>query len=518
MRGFWAKIWRSPTRATLAGAILSALIASILYGFNWHTFYDTRTNFAETRAELIARDIATLAVATNAAPGNDDKFRKNLSQYLSPRRQLITVSRVNSVKGEDPEWSQTNGIAVDESRTLMAADFELEVAAGPDDNAPLHVDVRVGIRPRFVVALTRAWSFSILDYLDNPQRWSAEALYNRSIPLYGYLLTILIVGFGTIRAFYRDQQDLIRLEREAYEVAAELDQLREQHSEEIAVFRIQIDHTENQRDDAVKRRNRLTDEIAGIEREYQELIDTSPATNVDDTRLQETAERKTQVERVLASYNAKVAHYEHELTETRSELDAAEQLLQEVEDRREDLDGKLYDRNRKIRKLQGVIKETQKEIRNKQSDQLRVGKAHLQAIRESEKSQDTIEEQLGYWIKTGGHARVNFSRHSKVEMVEQQFQKIDPGFVDHYFTHVNNSEYERGSRRLIRVIADAGRDIDFTGGKLIIALDDDAGRTLGMHFETRKDAPNPLHIGFVLALLLRSNCKDFHSFSIRTQL
>ena len=517
MRGFWGEIWRSPTRATIAGAILSAAIASILYGFNWHTFYDTRTNFAKNRAELIAKDIATLAIATDAAPGNDTNFRKILEQYLAPRRQLITVSRVNATTGSEPEWSQSNGVRVDESRSLVSADFGLEVSAGPEGNDPLHVDVRVGIRPRFIVALTRAWSLSILDYTDNPKRWWSEALYNRSIPLYGYLLTIMIVGFGTIRALYRDQQELIRLEHEAREVAAELDQLRDQHSEEIALFRKQINRTQHQRDDAISNRDHLTAEIAGIEREYQELIDTSSATTADDSRLQEAAQRKTQVERVLASYNVKVDYYEHELNETRSELDAAEQLLQEVEDRREGLNVKLQDRNRKIRKLHGLVKETQKEMRNTQSDQLRLGKAHLRELREWEESQNTLEEQLGYWVKTGGHANVNFSKHSKVGWVEQQFQKIDPAFVDRYFTHVNNREYERGGRRLIRVLRDGSEDIDFSGGRLIIALDDDAGRTLGLRFETRKDAPDPVHIGFVLALLLRAKCRDFHNFSIRTR-
>jgi len=517
MRGFWAEIWRSPIRATVAGAILSAVIASILYVFNWHTFYDTRTNFAENRAGLIAKDIATLAVATDAAPGNDDIFRKALEQYLTSRRQLITVSRSDENTGGEPLWSQSNEIPVDESRTLVALDFVLDVGAGPGGKMPLHVDVKVGIRPRFYVALSRAWSFSILDYILNPQSWWSDSLYNRSIPLYGYLLTIVIVGFGTIRALYRDQQELIRLDQEASEIAAELDQLRDQHSEEIAFFHQQIEHARDQRDDAVSHRDRLTAEIEGIEREYQELINTSPAADIDDPRLQETVERKSQVERALASYNVKVAYYERGLNEASSELDAAEQLLNEVEDRREGLNVKLRDRNREIRKLHGLIQKTQKEMRDMQSDQIRQGKVHLRELREWEESQQTIEEQLGYWVKADGHAKVNFSKHSQVGVIEQQFQKIDPAFVDRYFTHVNNSEYERGGRRLIRVITDGSEDTEISGGKLIVALDDDAGRTLGMRFETRTDAPDPVYIGFTLALLLRAKCRDFHSFAIRTR-
>ena len=58
-------------------------------------------------------------------------------------------------------------------------------------------------------------------------------------------------------------------------------------------------------------------------------------------------------------------------------------------------------------------------------------------------------------------------------------------------------------------------DDEFPGGKLIIVLDDDAGRTLGMCFATRRDAPDPEYVGFTLALLLRVKCRDFHNFSIR---
>ncbi len=517
MRGFWAEIWRSPTRAIVAGALISAVIASILYGFNWHTFYDTRKNFAENRAELIAKDIATLALATKSAPGNDHDFRKSLEQYLAPRRQLITISRVNTTQGEEPLWIQTNGAPVDESRTLMATDFILEAAAGLDGKSHLHVWVTVGIRPRFIVALARAWSFSMPTYIENPQLWKTEALYNRSIPLYGYLLTIIILGFGTIHAIYKDQQELIKLEREVLEAGAELDQFRDQHSEEILLFRKQMDHTRHQRDDAISHRDQLTKEIIGIEREYQKLIDTSSATYKEDPRLHEATNRKTQVERVLASYNVKVDYFEHELNETRAELDAAEQLFHEVEVRREGLNSKLRNRNREIRKLHELIQKTQKKMRTMQSDQHRKGKTSHRELREWEGTQDTIEEQLGFWIKNVDHARVNFSSHGKVGLVEQQFQKIDPAFVDRYFTHINNTEYERGNRGLIRVVTDGSEDAYPTCGKLIISLDDDAGRTLAMRFETRKDSPGPVYLGFVLALLLRAKCRDFFSFSIRTR-
>lgn len=516
MRIFWAKTWQSPTRATIAGALLSAIIASILYGFNWHTFYDTRTNFAENRTLLIAQDIENLAVSTNASPEHDTDFRKALERYGSSRRQLITVSRINSANNSEPEWTYSNKIAVDTSRTQVAATFLIEFT-NHDKTKPLQVNVNVGVRPRFIIALSRAWSLSLFDYIESPKQWWSEALYNRSIPLYGYLLTIVIVGFGTIRWLYKDQQELLRLEREAIVMEEELDETRSQHTKEIAHLHQETGYMQEQHDSAINHCKTLDQEIAGIEREYIKLIETTPGAINNDLLLQETADRKSHVKQVLASYNTKVSFYNQELEATRSELEAAESLLYEVESRKEGLSVKLQDRNREIRKLHTHLQETQKKMRSAQNDQLHQGKVHIRELRKWDESLSNIEEQLSYWVKITKHARVNFSKHANSGLVEQQFLKIDQSFINKFFTHVNNSEYERGSNRLIRVLTEKDDDTAFATGKLVVALDDDAGRTLSLRFETRKDAPEPILIGFILALLLRSKCKDFQDFTIRTR-
>lgn len=500
----------------MAGAILSILIASTLYGFNWYSFYDTKSNFAKARAVIIAEDIKTLALATKARPGNDHEFLKSLDHYLRDRYQLIVVSRGSEGSGGSG-WTKSNKVPVDFSRKLVTSEHILDTKAEPGGKNPIQVHVTVGIRPRFMVALAWAWSFSILDYRKDSQGWWAYALYNRSIPLYGYLFTIILVGFGTIRAIYRDQQELLKLDRETGTLTAELDRLKNHHSEEILVLRKQIDHDRDQRNDAVSHRNKLMDEIRGIEHEYQTLTEAWPKTKPHSQRIKDTKERRSRVEHVLASYNVKVAFYEQELKGSRSELDAAEQLLLEVEHQRQGLNEKLQDRNRQIRKLQGLIQKTQKKIRSAQTDQLLAGMAHIRELQEWEENQGYIEEQLDFWIKTGKQTRVNFASHSKSRQVEEQFQKIDQEFVNRYFSHAGNREYERGSRRLIRVNTNEPMDSASNSGELIIALDDDKGRTLGLRFETRKDAPDLIHIGFVLAVLLRSKCRDFRRFDIRTR-
>lgn len=130
MGSLGSKIWISPARATLVGLLASALITSILYGFNWHSFYDTQRYFASVEAERTAADLE-------------------------------------------------------------------------------------GIRPGLAMALHRAWTFSFADFRRDPERWWNEQLYNRSTPLYGHLLTILVVGFGTLRA------RLLPAEIEAFDVGRE---------------------------------------------------------------------------------------------------------------------------------------------------------------------------------------------------------------------------------------------------------------------------------------------------------
>jgi len=201
-----------------------------------------------------------LTVVTKASPGNDAPFRKAVTQYISYRRQLIQVSRTQTGEGKQVEWLQSNDVIVDDRRVPVVAEFELEGERAADQSSLLHLSFRG--------ALFRAWTFSVLDYIESPKQWKEMFLYNRSIPLYGFLITILLVGFGTIRAFYRDQ--------EGRELEVELEQLEKQHSEEITLFQQQVNYTKEQCEEAIRNRDQLVEEIAGIDREYQILVKNIP--------------------------------------------------------------------------------------------------------------------------------------------------------------------------------------------------------------------------------------------------
>ena len=508
MGGFWAEIWRSRARASLVGAALCMAIASALYAFNWHTFYDTKEGLAEARAGEIAQDVELLATLERGR--GDAAFRQSLRVFLSRRRPHVTVTLVRDGR---PAWSEANDSSVDESRTVLERSFEIDLA--PPSDGQLRVEVRRAIRPPLPTALVRAWTFSLRDYLRDPERWWGHRLYNRSMPLYGYLLVIAVVGFGTIRALHRDQLELHRLGEQADDVTAELDALRDRHGAEVEELRGAITSTGRQRETAVRERERLAAEIARVEHEYRELSGhAADAASADASaeQLQRISERRSSMQQELRTRDEQVAQHDDALEDVRAELVAAEELLEEVEEKRDDLVGKLQDRNREIRKLRAILEQAQSLTHTMRRGSGQPSGAQLQRMDEAQRR---IEEQLGRWIESDGAASVNFSQHSRAGEVAAQFERIDRAFVDRFFTHVTNPEYDRGARRLIRVrgMEDAGSGK--RSGELVVVLDDDAGRTLGLRYALTKDAPGAIPIGFVLALLLRASCRDFRRFAIR---
>lgn len=512
MNDFWPSIWRSRTRATIAGLLLSVVIASVLYGFNWHTFYDTQANQARQRAARILHDISMLAEVTHAGPEHAADFRQALKIYAQVRRAMIRVALYPSGSHPDSEsstplWIQSNDVQLDRSRTMVDTVYKL------DDPSPgvighLHIEIKQAIRPTFAAALFRAWTFSLWDYFHDPERWHDEVLYNRSMPLYGYLLTIIMVGFGTIRALYRDQQELQRLQSEAGQMAAELDELREQSRQEIAQLEQQVTQSQEQHDRTRRQREVLLAEIEQIDQQYQLLFDQVPESGDDNTELQAARERRSKVLEALDVYNFKVAGHERELNKAREEMLAAEQLLFDVEDKREELSHKVSNSNKEIRRLRSLLQDMEKQVRDTTRDFAATGGDAAG----SEIRLDVVEQQLLQWLKTSDEVSFNFSQHSNSQRLKQQAQRVDREFLERFFTHVTNPEYERGTHRTIRVIT-GGKDDH--SGELIVSLDDDKGRTLGLRYQTRGHAPAPVYIGFVLALLLRHYCRDFRDFSIR---
>lgn len=203
-------------------------------------------------------------------------------------------------------------------------------------------------------------------------------------------------------------------------------------------------------------------------------------------------------------------HDDSEYEVLSEELEAAEDLLREVEQQRTELEKQVKDCSAEMFNLKATV-----DAANRKSLEHRARTMLL--TRSSVKRTDVIakrmEDMLKAWVMKED-LNVNFSEHSHAIDVQKQFERLDIEFITRYFTHVTNPEYERGQHRLIRV----NEETDPKGekyGELVVSLDDDKGRTLGLRFDIKKQAPDIKAVGFVLAMYLKAMTREFRDFGIK---
>ncbi|HRJ79862.1 MAG: hypothetical protein HUU03_04290 [Planctomycetaceae bacterium] len=296
------------------------------------------------------------------------------------------------------------------------------------------------------------------------------------------------------------------LDDRAREVRAELASMREEQKQTLEVLRERLELARHEAEVAQGDKERLM-------RELHEMLPDAPgdasATFLLD-KAHEAVSRRAQAQTRVASREADILRSRAEVEELQRELSAAEALLSESDRRAAELDRQLLDQNRELWKLKAEVQGAQSHARDSRLKTMMLTRSH---IKKGEHTLRMLEEMLKRWIRSGGQANVNFSSHGHASEVAAQFEKIDRDFIDRFFAHVTNPEYERGQHRAIRVRA--GEDPDGGRfGELVVALDDDAGRTLGLRFDLRKEAPDARHVGFVLALLLKALSRDLREFAV----
>lgn len=296
---------------------------------------------------------------------------------------------------------------------------------------------------------------------------------------------------------------------QAQEVRAELAAMRAEQQQSLELLRDRLNAAQREIETAVHDKERLMAEL-------HEIVPDAPG-DASATFLIEQAHEKVAKESKRQAAQTRVAAREASILRTKSEIEemqkelaAAEALLSESDRRAAELDNQLNDKNRELWKLKAEVQGAQSHARESRLKTMMLTRSH---IKKGEHTLRMLEEMLKRWIKSSGVANVNFSTHGHASDVAAQFEKIERDFVDRYFTHVTNPEYERGQHRVIRV--KSGKDPDGSEfGELVIALDDDAGRTLGLRFDLRKDAPDAANVGFVLAMLLKAQCREFRDFGV----
>ena len=279
----------------------------------------------------------------------------------------------------------------------------------------------------------------------------------------------------------------------------DVESLRAQQAETLVQLKARIADVQAQRDRARAERARLMEglgELGG---------NTEQGVTVALDSAKEVAEKARQ----LNAHDDELSAHDADLDGLQTELKAAEDLLAEVDTQREALKQQVKDQSGELWRLREEIKATQNKSSAQRARTMMLTRSN---VRKTEVVANRLEDQLKAWVRKS-ELNVNFSEHGHASIVREAFGKLDREFLDRYFSHATNPEYERGKRRAIHV--NAGRDPDGSEyGELRIALDDDAGRTLGLRFELKKGAPDAKAVGLVLAMYLRAMNRELRDFEI----
>jgi small-conductance mechanosensitive channel len=280
----------------------------------------------------------------------------------------------------------------------------------------------------------------------------------------------------------------------------DLDALRAQQARTLEELQSRIANVQAQRNKAQSERERLMKGLAEISGGAKDGVTIALAS------AHELARRA----RELGEHEGNLASHDAELKQLHEELTAAQQLIEEVDAQRNALDQQVHEQSAELWKLRAEIEATQRKSHEQRARTMMLTRSN---VRKTEIVANRLEDQLKHWVRKTGPIAVNWSEHGHASVVQEQFERLDREFIDRYFSHATNPEYERGQHRMIRVhSATDPNGVEY--GELLIALDDDAGRTLGLRFELKKGAPEAKAVGFVLAMYLRALTRDFRDYGI----
>ncbi|MBX3475674.1 MAG: hypothetical protein KF754_14990 [Planctomycetes bacterium] len=278
---------------------------------------------------------------------------------------------------------------------------------------------------------------------------------------------------------------------------AALDATRAVQAGTLEELKARIAAVQAQRDKALAERKRLMDGLGAIGGKGDAGVTIALAS------AQELAEKA----RELGKHESDLGAHDAELSQLQTELSAAEELLGEVDAQRDALKKQVQEQGKELFKLRAEIESTQRKSHEQRARTMMLTRSN---VRKTEVVANRLEDQLKHWVKNTGNLNTNWSQHGHAGIVSDFFAKLDREFLDRYFSHATNPEYSRGQRRMIRVRAGEGGGY----GELMITLDDDAGRTLGLRYDLKKEAPDAVCVGFVLAMYLRALSRELRDYSI----
>lgn len=383
--------------------------------------------------------------------------------------------KVTKYDGEKSIWAVSNDRKLDASRSLVSKDFSIN-----SGESIFEFSYRYSNRPPFLTALLRAWSWSVLDYLENPEGYWKYNLYNRSTPLYSALAVVALLSVPLFIRTYRDKQTYSLLKAHLRELEIKKNEAVIALAEEQRTTTERIQERDKKLAEITKDLEKVRLEAANISEESNQLLALGEAEILEvKSERQELINEREELQKAKETLESQYAKINSELVSTKSAME-------------------------NLKSLSKVQFHIENSITGDVANQTKLAK--------DSRAYNKLKAHLKKWILLKGKADVNISMHGTKKVISDALEKIDRDFIDEFFVHVNNERYSSAERRTIKVLPIS--DQNSYSGVINVYIDHDYGCALSFAFQTRNKAPVN-NIGFVLAVLLRAVCKDFEDYTIK---
>jgi len=471
--GLWGVIWKNRLTKNVACLVFVVVLSSLLYLFvDWYWYYNSRGIERARDAETYLHGVESiLALGTDA---ETSLLEARLEHLLAPSPARIDLS---CTAGGEPWLALVTGREVNPNRTLVRVSRSLS-----GNGYACWFDYRYSNRPGMLIALWRAWSFSLFDLLENPQAWRDYRLYHRTTPLASAVLIIALISVPLFNRVFRDWQDHQQLRRRLEKLKGHKDQTLGRLNAEKVTIEQRLAANEQERSELLQRVEALKSDHKLDSDQYCEAIET--------------------LERQNHELSDEAAGMHQSIAEIQAEHDALKGNYARIE--------AWFASTGKTSLLEKILEMNSLEAQLDLADVSTL--AEREQFSRGSRIFKKLRRQLRQLVDSAMETQVNFAQHGTTSIVQKAFEKIDGDFLSHYIVHARNERYSSHERKSIKIVtAEEGSKYS---GELNLYLDHDTGCSLCLAYNTRRQA-NPRHVGFVLALMLRATSPAFEGYRIK---
>lgn len=440
------------------------LLSSVLYiCVDWYWFYNSRATEKELDSVVVLRSIREIADSNVET----ERVGKRLTDFIAIVDANIKLTA--SVAGKEI-FNFDNRKYIDTTRTQV-----IKLDSFDSNGVTYAVKYQYSNRPGVIIAMWRAWSFSLYDLVKKPDIYFKYKLYNRSTPL---LACFIIVGAVCLLWFKYWR----RIYKENSELLTRFESIKQT-----------LDKTVNERD---TRRSEIERLVTEKEHEQESL-------------RQQLEDHSVFSNEVLMMMQEKEKSLEEENEILRIEKNEIEQQLSSLNSARAEMERDINTKDSTISELSTRLQKYEQIMRSVatpgDADKIKIGK-DSRVFRE-------LKKQLLKWIEIRGTTKISLADHGTRGTIEKYISKIDSDYLNDFFVIVKNEEYGPAEKASIKVTV-APEGVKDYSGTISVYLDKDSGCCIALSFKTKEKAPTE-KVGFVLAIMLRAVCKEFADYRIR---